>query len=177
MLLFPISIFEGPIITVITGSLTAIGIMDFWAAYAILSLGDIVGDAVYYALGFYGKAQIIKRFGKLLRFDISQVESLEKHFEDHGGKTLLAGKISHGIGGVFLVAAGAAKMNFWKFIGYNILGTLPKTLFLLLIGYYFGRAISRVRSAMDYFAVFAGIAFIAAILLYLYRSKKFWPRL
>lgn len=171
-LLFPIAVFEGPIIMVVAGSLAAAGFMNFWIAYLILAFGDLVGDAVYYAFGYYAKSSLLKRFGRVLGFDYEQVKKLESHFENHGGKTLLTGKFFHGVGGVFLVAAGAAKMKFWRYIGFNAIGTTPKTLLLVTIGYYFGRAITQIKSALDYFAVFAGVALVAALIYYLYRSKK-----
>ncbi len=148
--LFPVAVIEGPIVTVIAGFLSSLGHLNIFIAYIVIVVADIIGDAMYYAFGYYGRQKFIERWGHYLGITMERVERLEKHFSKHTGKTLIIGKLSHTIGGVVLVAAGMAKVPFWKFIWYNFIPTLPKSLVLLLIGFYFGATYAKINNYLDY---------------------------
>jgi membrane protein DedA with SNARE-associated domain len=127
LFLFPVVV-EGPIITVIVGFLSSLGLLNIFIAYAVVVVVDIVGDTIYYELGYYGIQRSVNRWGRFLGITLEHVERLEKHFEKHSGKTLIIGKLSHGVGAVVLVAAGIARVPFRKFIWYNFIRSLPKSL-------------------------------------------------
>ena len=55
----------------------------------------------------------------------------------------MLGKVSHFFGGPVLIAAGMARMKFSNFSGSIFSETLPKSLILLLIGFYFGEAYAK----------------------------------
>lgn len=80
LFLFPVVV-EGPIITVIGGFLSSLGLLNKFIAYAVVVVGDIVGDIMYYALGYYGRQRFVKRWGRFLGITFERVERLEKHFE------------------------------------------------------------------------------------------------
>lgn len=176
LLLFPFTVIEGPIVTIIAGFLSSLGYLNAFIAYGIIVIGDIVGDCLYYALGYYGGQKFVGRWGRFLRITQENVESLEEHFKNHSGKTLIIGKFTHAVGAVVLVAAGMAKMPLWKFIWYNFIATLPKSLILLLIGFYFGETYNRISKYLDYTAI--GTISLAVIFIVIYfivrkASKKY----
>lgn len=107
---------------------------------------------MYYAIGRWGKEQFLKRWGKYVGITPERLAALETHFTKHGGKTLSIGKLTHGIGSVFLAAAGAAEYPYGKFLWFNLLSTLPKSLALLIVGFYFGRAYESLDQYLDYTA-------------------------
>ena len=73
--------------------------------------------------------------GQLVRNAWEQIEGLRGHFERHVGKTLLMGRLTHGAGALILLPAGAVRIPFATFFWFNLLGTLPKSQLLLLLGY------------------------------------------
>ncbi|OHA19735.1 MAG: hypothetical protein A2836_00210 [Candidatus Taylorbacteria bacterium RIFCSPHIGHO2_01_FULL_45_63] len=166
LLLFPIVVVEGPIITVIAGFLSSLGQLNFFISYAIAVVGDVVGDCIYYALGFYGRQKFIERWGRFLGITLERVEKMDKHFEKHSGKTLIIGKLSHAVGSLVLVAAGMAKVPFWKFVWYNFIATLPKSLILLLIGFYFGETYAKINTYLDYTAIISTVLAVLSVIIY-----------
>jgi membrane protein DedA with SNARE-associated domain len=174
IILFPLAIVEGPLITVIAGFSASLGYLNLWLSYIVIVAGDLVADLLHYAAGRWGRETFIKKYGKYIGIHAERVEGLEKHFGRHGGKTLLIGKASHGVGGMFLVAAGLARMPFWRFFWFNALGTFIKSLVLLGIGYYFGRALGKINSLFDFLALLSVSAFLTAVFIYIYylRGKK-----
>ncbi|MEI7498371.1 MAG: DedA family protein [Candidatus Falkowbacteria bacterium] len=171
-LLFPLTVIEGPIITVVAGLLVALGNFNFWYVLVVVVLGDLTGDSMYYAIGRWGKETFIKRWGKYLGITADRVLRIEKHFGEHSGKTLLTGKLTHGIGAIFLVAAGLAKMPFGKYFWYNVLATIPKSLVLIFVGYYYGFALTRVKSWLEAISfLFIGLALAGGLWYVMFRGK------
>lgn len=170
--LFPISVLEGPIISIIAGFLASTNALNFWVAYLILIAGDLVGDTIYYCLGHFGRKSFLDRWGHYIGVDEKKVEQLETHFFDHGIKTLLVGKITQLPGGAILVAAGAAKMPYYKFMATNFVVTLPKILVMLIIGFYFGKAYLTINNYFKYTALIVGALLFVGIIVWLIIKKK-----
>ncbi len=168
--LFPVAIVEGPIVATISGFLISKGILNFFAAYGVLVIGDVVGDSICYAIGRFGGRPFIKRWGYIFGIDETRVAATEKHFANHAATTLFFGK-TQPYGTVILAVAGISKMDYRKFLWINTLGTLIKSLIFITIGYYFGREYEKINKYINY----VGITFIVGTILvlwYLWRNKK-----
>lgn len=172
--LFPIMVVEGPVITVVAGFLASMGQLNFWIALVMLVAGDLAGDTIYYTLGRGGRWYLLGRWGKYVGLTPERVAQLEQHFGSHAAKTLLVGKISHGIGAALLVAAGVARVPFLRFILINFIGSLPKTYILLLVGFYFGRAYVQISRYLGYFGITLFVAVVVGVAAYffLWRRKR-----
>ena len=164
--LLPFAIIEGPIVSIIAGFLVSIGQLNFWIVYGLLALGDIIGDVGLYALGRWGRTSFISKYGHFFGVTPDRIEKLEQFFGDHAKKTLLFGKWGHAFGLPVLLAAGAAKEPFGEFITVSILGTLPKTLVLLLIGFYFGESFTLINKYIGY--AVAGMVVLVVIAVFAY---------
>jgi membrane protein DedA with SNARE-associated domain len=161
LLLFPVLVFEGPIITVIAGFLVSLGDLDFLRTYTLAVTADLLGDSLYYAVGRLGAHRVVGRWGKYLGVTWGQVEKVKRHFDRHVGTSLVLGKLTHGVGGLILLAAGVAEVPYGVFLWFNLLGTLPKSLLFLLVGYYFGHGYQKINAYLNAVA----LASVAAVLL------------
>ena len=171
--LFPLAVAEGPIITVITGFFSSLGYINFFLAYGVIVAGDLAGDVVHYWVGRFGGRKFIDKWGRYIGVGKNQVDSLERQFTRRGNKLLFIGKMSHGIGGAFLIAAGIIKMPLDKFLFSNLLATLVKSMILLVIGFYFGQAFELINSYLGKITIISfAIAALAAIIYFLYFKKK-----
>jgi len=174
LLLFPLAVVEGPIVTVIAAYLASLGYLNIFAVFAVVVSADLVGDSIMYSLGRFGHDLIVKRWGLHFGLDAQQLAGIEAHFRSRGGRTLLIGKLTHAVGFIILFAAGASRMSFRWFLLYNFLGTLAKSLFFVAIGYTIGYAYSEIDS---YILRASTIVFIAAVALGLYwfaRMQRKW---
>ena len=170
-LLLPIAIFEGPIITIIAAFLAAQGYLNVYLVFAVVVLGDVLGDMLYYAVGKYGGKKFINRFGRFFRVSEEKMAEFEKMFHTHRRKTLITGKMTHALGSIVLLAAGVAEIPFWEFVLYNFLPTLPKSLLLVIVGYFFGEAYAQIDKYITYGSyVIGGLIVVAAIVYLIYRK-------
>ncbi|MFZ2522768.1 MAG: DedA family protein [Minisyncoccia bacterium] len=162
LLIFPITVIEGPIITVIGGFLIYLGYLDASVAFFLLVMGDWIGDGLHYLLGrYYSKAKWFKKIGRILGYDEKREKIVEEHFKKHPGKTVLLAKISHGVGGFIQIVAGMARMDFWQFMKYSLYGALPKTFVLIMVGYYLGNSYMKIDKYMNNIAFFVIVIFLA----------------
>jgi len=165
LILFPLTVIEGPIVTVTAGLMSSLGLMNFYVVYMIVVAGDLTGDGIYYSIGRWGRRPL-ERWGKFIGVHPERIEKIEKHFINHGGKTLIAAKLSHAVGGIVLISAGIARIPFRKFIFFNFWATLPKSLILILIGYYFGNTYLRFQKFVD--LAWLGTLAIAILMFVIY---------
>ncbi len=165
VLIFPIAFFEGPIIAVICGWLSALGILNIFFVYFVLILANLLGDTGFYLIGYWGGPTVIKKWGHWLNLDLEQTLKLKNHFDNHGGKILLTAKITpHLAAAAVLAGAGLAKYSFTRFIRYGLSIELVKTAILLAIGYFIGDAYQKIVFYLDYMgAVLSVILAIALI--------------
>lgn len=159
--LAPAALIEGPIVTVIAAWLASRGLFDVWSVAAVVIAADLLGDFAFYALGRGGLARLPLRWRTRLGLNADRLARLAGHFEVKGGRTLLLGKLTHSFGFAVLVAAGAARMPLLTFFWFNLLGTVPKSLAFVGIGYGFGAAYARI----DDWIARASLAVLAVALL------------
>lgn len=145
--LFVISIIEGPITDVIAAFLAAKGFLNIFVVYWVVVAGDLAGDVLFYCAGRLGRIKKIEKFARFLGVRAGTFKKLETYFEYHGYKAILVAKFTQ-TGGLVLPAAGMAKMPIGPFFWYNLLGALPKALFFVVIGYYFGYAYKQINSVL-----------------------------
>lgn len=150
LVLFPLVVIEGPVVTIITGFLVSLGFMDFIPAYMTIVAGDLSGDVLYYSAGRWWLNNTYKGVLKFLNINFKLVHKLEAAIKKNKGPFLFFGKLSHAIGGLILFAAGSAGISFKEFLEFNFFATLPKSLILIGVGYYFGSTVSNFRRALDF---------------------------
>lgn len=144
VILFLLSIFEGPIVTVIGGWLAKAGLLPFWGVYTVCVAADLVGDLLLYSFGRSGVHFLPERWLRRIGLGEDRIARLAGHFGEKGGRTLVLAKWTHALGMAVLPAAGAARMPVPAFLFYNFVATLPKTLFFLVVGYSLGHAYASI---------------------------------
>ncbi len=153
--IFPIALIEGPIITVISGFLVNLGVLQGFVAYCVLVVADVLGDTLYYFAGRYWKhSSWIKKIVKFFGYDENTEKYLEEHFRKHKFKTFLIGKFTHGIGGMIEIASGIAGIRFWEYLFISFITTLPKAFILFFIGYYAGTYYEKINDYLQNVAFF-----------------------
>ncbi len=171
LLILPISIIEGPIVTVIAAFLASQGYFNILFIYFIVVLGDIVGDIIYYYIGRFWKQESINKLLNLFRIKNEKIEKAKQYFNKNVGKTLLFGKFTHSAGFVILIGAGMARIPLKDFIIYNLIGIIPKSLLFILIGYFAGSAYNKIDSYIGKISLILFI-FIIVFIVWKYFYKQ-----
>ncbi len=170
-LIFTITIFEGPIVTVIGSFLASLGYFNIYIVYLVVISGDLVGDVLWYFAGYFGRKHFIERYGHYIGITTERIVKMERHFSVHAGKTIFLAKITHAIGLPFIIAAGMAKVRFKTFFSYSLWATLPKSLIFVLLGYYAGTSYQKINTVLKDFTIAVALLVLAfGVLYYLHRK-------
>lgn len=165
-LLFLAVAVEGPIVTVIAGFLVSLGVFSWWGVLIVALFGDLTGDTFLYGVGMY--VRYLERFAffRWLGITEARISKLEERFHKNAGKMLLIGKFTHTIGAASLLASGASHYSYKKFLWYNSLGTLPKSLILIIVGFYFGQAYQSIDHYLKNIGLLSALLVLGGIALY-----------
>lgn len=147
--LFLVSVFEGPFVAFFAGTFAAGGFFNIFILAAFFVVRDLVFDAGYYAVGFYGgRTRLVQRMLKKIGIQTGHLADIRAVWEQHAFRTLFVGKISYGIAPAFIVTAGTIKMSLRKFFSYGALVAVAQYWTLLLVGYFFGNSFGGNLSGM-----------------------------
>lgn len=169
MLFFMIA--EGPITTIVAAFLASMGFFEWQIVYLLSIFADLIGDAIWYFVGFFGGRAVLKKFRTKLGIRKSTIEYLENKFHSDGTKIIFSVKVSTGLSLVTFILAGAMKMNFIKFIQFSFLGGIIWSGFLVALGYFFGELAEEIEKYIK-FAGWAIFSLAIAILAFINVSKR-----
>jgi membrane protein DedA with SNARE-associated domain len=113
-------------------------------------LGTMVGSWVAYAVGRGGRLELLERHGAKLHMGPAQIERADRFFGRYGEPTVLFGRMIPLVRAFVSLPAGVARMPFWRFTVFSLIGTLPWVLALALAGHALGGDWKSVRNGFEY---------------------------
>jgi membrane-associated protein len=119
------------------GAIAASGSLNVFYLIIIFSAAAIAGDTVNYWIGNFVGPRIFKKKDSLF-FKKEYLERTHRFYEKYGGKTIVLARFIPIIRTFAPFVAGIGKMNYGRFIFYNVFGGIFWVLFFVLSGYYFG---------------------------------------
>lgn len=171
-ILAPLSIVEGPIVTVVAAYLASLHLLRLVDVIICVIIGDLVGDCILYWVG-RGMLDWLP-LSLRVRFGVSRrrMAVLMRTYRDNGVRVVVVGKLTHAAGFAVLIAAGAARMPFMTFVMANFLATIPKSLALVAVGYLFGSAHALIAEwfSVGTAVILAGL--LAGVAVLVYRKHK-----
>src|SRR3954467_9993149 len=150
------------------------GHYSLFAAVAVGVLGNLVGSWVAYAVGYYGRVDVLEKHGRKLHIKKSHLEQADRLFEKHGDWIVLVTRCLPIIRTFISLPAGVARMPFWRFTIFTLLGCIPWVFALTFIGKQAGDNWETWKNSLHYvdYAVVALIVLGVAWLLLRARRRR-----
>lgn len=171
ILLFIALLIEGPVVTAAGAFASTLGVLDPWAVLTLSILGNLIPDALYYWLGYWGRERFVDKYGHYFHITPEKIRKLENMYHEHAGKTLLAVKLLPVIATPGLIIAGVARVPLKKYAWWSILVTIPSSAIYFLIGYYSGAAYAKIVHYIDY-GQYALLAVVIIFIIFIYFSRR-----
>lgn len=170
-----VGLFEGPFVSMVCGAILAMGFLSFWPVYAVLVIGDLIGDTFWYFIGHHYGERFVGKFGKYFAITDDHISKIKSIFHKHKNKLLLFSKVTNGLGFsmAVLFTAGMSKIRFWRFIGVNTIGQLIWSGSLISIGFIFGDLYLRINNVTGKVAI---VILFVFILLAAVQYLKYWQK-
>jgi len=171
--MLPLMIVEGPVVTLFAAIMASLGAFNVWIVLVFSILGDLIGDAIFYGLGYRFGMGFVNSVGKHMGITPDLIGRMEKYFQKHGGKTIFAVKSTTGLCWTTFTAAGIVKMDFKKFMTYSFFGGIVWSGFLVSMGYFYGYLWKSIKQYISWvgWIVFT-VALISFVIITLYKKKK-----
>ena len=165
--LIPASFVLQPATALLAGVFVRLGYFVFPVAYAFIVAGALIGDVIWYWIGYHHGERFVHRFGKHFGITDEQIVQTKKIFHKHQGRILFISKITNGLGFaiVTLFTAGLSRVPFSRYIVFNILGEAAWTGSLMLIGLFFSHLYIEVGSVIEKISIVA--MFVLGVLIFI----------
>ena len=152
------------------GVVAGAGELDIVQICALLVVFSVLGDQSGYLLGRRTGPRIFVRPDSLL-FKHEYVTRTSQFYEKHGGKTLIYAKFVPIVRTFAPFMAGVGRMQYTRFLSFNVIGGLGWVLSMTLAGYFLG-AIPVIRGNFE--KVVLGIVFlsVAPLVVQYFRARR-----
>ena len=134
------------------GLLASRGILNEFILVPGLFVAAVLGDQVGYWFGAKTGPMIFNRENSLL-FRRKNLLAAKAFYEKHGGKTVTLARFLPFIRTFAPIVAGAAEMNYKRFVMFNLLGGFLWAICVTLLGYGLGKAFGSVEGIDKYFTL------------------------
>lgn len=160
---------EGLSTLVIGGFLVATHGVQFLPALTAFALGHTINGYIWYAVGYYGGAKSIDRWGRTKENSRKIIEKVENYFYLHSGKAIFITKFTFSLTIATQVMAGSFKYDLRKYSWYNFIGSVCWATFAMSIGYFFGQSYKLLFTYLKDFSIF--VIFLAGAIILIYIMK------
>jgi membrane protein DedA with SNARE-associated domain len=109
------------------------GKYSLFAAVAVGSIANLVGSWIAYAVGYYGRVEVLERY-KIFHIQPEHLALTERWFERWGSWAVFFSRMLPVVRTFISLPAGVARMPFWRFSLLTLAGCVPWILMLTLVG-------------------------------------------
>jgi membrane-associated protein len=118
------------------GTFAALGALNPWVLFVLMSVAAVAGDTVNYWIGHAIGARAFTGEIKWLKKDY--LDRTHAFFEKHGGKTIFLARFVPIIRTFAPFVAGVSEMTYAYFFSYNVFGGIVWVALFTFAGYFFG---------------------------------------
>ncbi len=138
----------GDSLLVTAGLLASRSYLNIWELFFLLAFMAILGDSVGYAFGKATGPRIFRKEKSLL-FAKDHLLKAQAFYEKHGGKTIILARFMPIVRTFAPIVAGVGRMDYSRFLVYNVLGGILWTGSMLGLGFVLGKTVPHVDEYIE----------------------------
>jgi membrane-associated protein len=150
----------GDSLLVTAGVFAGAGHMKLAELLSLVSLCAIAGDQLGYLVGWKAGESLYRRQDSRF-FKKKHLERAHEFYETYGGKTIILARFVPIVRTFCPPVAGAAKMSYWRYLAYDIVGGFLWIWSMVLVGYTLGRTVPNVDKKIHF--IIAGVIVVSLI--------------
>ncbi len=147
------------------GELTLLGIVTAGV------LGNLFGSWIAYAVGYYGRLDLLEK-NRLIHVNRKHLRWADDWFDRYGSATVFFSRMLPIVRTFISLPAGVARMPFWRFSAYTLLGSIPWVLMLAIAGEKVGHNWEDWRHKLGYLDYVVGAAILAGIVYLIVKRRR-----
>ena len=127
-------------------------------------IAAITGDNIGYAIGRFGGRRLVFRYGRYVLITEERLQKAEGFFGRYGGAVVVMARFFAVLRQLNGIVAGTAKMSWYRFLLYNMLGAALWVTFWGMLFYELGESASSFGAGFNSLQFFLLGGLVAAIL-------------
>ena len=135
-------------------------------------LGDVLGASIAYAIGYWGRVELLERHGSKIHMSAERLERPHRWFERYGSPVIFISRLLPGIRAVFPYAAGVSEMRFGRFFIFTTLGSIVWITGLAVLGREVGSNWQSWRHHLEYGDYVLAALVVLAIVYFVVRRMR-----
>jgi membrane protein DedA with SNARE-associated domain len=135
-------------------------------------LGDLAGASLAYAIGYFGRVELLERHGGKLHLTARRMELAEGWFERYGARAILISRNLPIVRTFISFPAGAVRMPYPRFALMTFLGVIPWVVGFAVLGHAVGSKWNSWRHHLAYLDYAAAALIVAAIVYLVIRRRR-----
>ncbi|HLN18912.1 MAG TPA: DedA family protein [Patescibacteria group bacterium] len=133
------------------------------------ALGCVLGSVAAYIVGYYGGRPMAQKYGKYVLVTKYDLDLADRFFEKYGNWAVFFSRLLPVVRTFISLPAGIARMNFFQFLIYTFIGSLPFTYILAYIGMKMGENWDTLGVYFHKFDIVIGIIIFLGLILFIKR--------
>jgi membrane protein DedA with SNARE-associated domain len=142
------------------------------AAVVVGTGANLVGSWIAYAIGYYGRIDILEKHGRKLHIKPSHLAWADRWFERHGDATVFFTRMLPIVRTFISLPAGVARMPFWRFSLLTVLGCLPWVFALTFIGQQVGERWEQWKDSLHYVDYAVAAAIVLGVIYLVLKQRR-----
>jgi membrane protein DedA with SNARE-associated domain len=134
-------------------------------------LGDLVGATLAYAIGYFGRLELVERHGAKVHLTPERLARAEQWFARYGTKAIPICRVLPLVRAYMSFPAGVAEVPYVRFLALSALGGVPWIAFWGILGRAIGSHYHDVQRNLHYVDIAALVLIVAAI-VYLFERRR-----
>ena len=160
----------GDSLLITAGLMAAAGVLDIWWLNGLLIVAAVTGDSVGYAIGARLGPALFRREKSLL-FNPRHVDRTREFYARYGARTIVIARFVPIIRTFAPVVAGVGRMEYRRFLVFNVVGGAGWVAGMTWAGYLLGRLIPDVGQYVHVIAIVVIVLSCLPILFELQRAR------
>jgi membrane protein DedA with SNARE-associated domain len=142
------------------------------AAVAAGVAANVTGSWISYAIGYYGRLELLERHGNKLHIKKSHIEWADRWFDKYGEATVFFSRMLPIVRTFISLPAGAARMPFWRFTIITTLGCIPWVFMLAFVGKQAGDNWTQWKDSLHYVDYTVAALIVVGVVYLVVRSRR-----
>jgi membrane protein DedA with SNARE-associated domain len=148
------------------------GEYSLFAATAAGVLGNLVGSWIAYGVGYYGRVEWLEKHGRKLHVKPEHLAWADRWFERYGDATVFFTRMLPIIRTFISLPAGVARMPFWRFTVFTLLGCIPWVFLLTFIGQQAGANWEDWKNSLHYVDYAVAAMIVIGVVWLIVRARR-----
>jgi membrane-associated protein len=143
------------------------GTLNIWLLNLVLMAAAILGDTTGYWIGYHLGPRLFSRSDSIF-FHKDHLMRTKKFYDKYGPKTIVLARFVPIVRTFAPTVAGVGRMEYTKFLFYNVAGGIGWVLSMTLAGYFLGKSVPNIEKQIHW------IILIVIVLSFVPIIKEIW---